>query len=247
MQNVKIRRRSGTFKINVVSNLLLGSLLFSIGAFSLLSGANTQETDGASAEVYRSGSGEDNHGVSLLFNVYGGTDEVYRILDILDEKNAKATFFIGGCWADDNLDCLRAIYEAGHELGNHGYFHKDHTKLSVLENEKEIAACNRFIELALGYTVTLFAPPSGAYDNNALTACKSLHMKTILWSRDTIDWRDKDTALIYSRATRNIRGGEFVLMHPTENTVEALAEILDYYAEKALFAVTVSGNLEGKT
>ena len=66
-----------------------------------------------------------------MFNVYWGTDEVYQILDILTEHEAKATFFIGGCWADDNVECLKEIYAQGHEIGNHGYFHKEHSKMDL--------------------------------------------------------------------------------------------------------------------
>ncbi len=246
MQQHSYRRRSGSFKINLISNLTLGALLVSVGAFSLFSAEKTMKTEGMSAEVYRSALSENNNNVSLMFNVYWGTEEVYQILDILEKKNAKATFFIGGCWADDNVQCLRDIYAAGHEIGNHGYFHKDHSKLNALDNSKEIAECNRFIELAIGEMPVLFAPPSGAYSNDTLSVCNDMEMKMILWSRDTIDWRDKDAALIYSRATKNIQGGEFILMHPVQATVETLENILDYYETKSLFAVTVSENLRQK-
>ena len=69
-------------------------------------------------------------------------------------------------------------------------------------------------------------------------------MKTILWSRDTIDWRDKDKKLIYKRATKDIQGGEFVLMHPMTATVEALGDILKYYQTQGLTTATVSENIE---
>ena len=164
----------------------------------------------------------------------------------MKEFDAKATFFIGGCWADDNAQCLRDIYIAGHEIGNHGYFHKDHSKLSVLENKKEISSCNQFIELVIGTSPILFAPPSGAYNSDTITACKDLWMKTVLWSRDTIDWRDKDKKVIYKRATQNITGGEFVLMHPMKETVDALTDILTEYKNKKLSVITVSENLQSK-
>lgn len=246
MKTISKRRKNDGLKIHLISNLTLGLLVFSIGAFCVFSTDDTLKANGQYAEIYRSAQTETD-GVSLMFNVYWGTEEVYQILDILEEYDAKATFFIGGCWADDNVQCLRDIYAAGHEIGNHGYFHKDHSKLSLTDNEKEIASCNRFIELAVGETPTLFAPPSGAYCNDTLSACKTLGMKTVLWSRDTIDWRDKDAELIYKRATKDIRGGEFVLMHPMKDTVQALGRILKYYQSQSLSAITVSQNLRKKT
>ncbi len=246
MKQVAIRRRSGTFKINLISNLVLGGLLLSVGVFSFFSQDNVAATEGTGGEIYRSASAENNPNVSLMFNVYWGTEEVYDILTLLEKKNAKATFFIGGCWADDNVQCLREIHAAGHEIGNHGYFHKDHSKLTLTENQAEIARCNEFIELSIGQTPSLYAPPSGAYGNETLSACKALGMKTILWSRDTIDWRDKDSALIYKRATKDIQGGEFVLMHPIKETVNALEKILAYYEERGLRVVSVSENLREK-
>lgn len=230
-------------KIHLLTNLVLGVLVLSVGALCLSPADSALQTNGASGEIYRHG-GEDSKSVSLMFNVYWGTEEVYRILDILRLHQAKATFFIGGCWADDNADCLKRIDAEGHELGNHGYFHKDHAKLSVTENRKEISACNRFIQLATQKTPTLFAPPSGAYGEDTLTACKALGMKTVLWSRDTIDWRDKNASLIYTRATKGVQGGEFVLMHPMQETADALEDILKYYESVSISVVTVSEHLK---
>lgn len=249
MKQKREQRKSGglrpSVKRNIATNLVLGTLILSVGALCLAPIDDTALTSGAEAEIYRSAVNEPS-GVSLMFNVYWGTEEVYRILDILQTYKAKCTFFIGGCWADDNVECLREIFARGHEIGNHGYFHKDHDKLSLVQNQKEISDCNRFIELAIGTAPTLFAPPSGAYGNNTLTACKALQMKTILWSRDTIDWRDKDSKIIYTRATKNIQSGEFVLMHPMQATADALTDILAYYQSQNLAVVTVGENLHIK-
>lgn len=229
--------------LSAFTNFTLGFLILSIGALCFAPINESVETEGEKIELYRSASKNSNC-VSLMFNVYGGTEEVYSILEILKQNKAKASFFIGGCWADDNVECLRAIYAGGHEIGNHGYFHKEHNLLSYEQNRKEIFDCNRFIGLAIGIQPTLFAPPSGAYNENTLEACKQLQMKTILWSKDTIDWRDKNPAIIYQRATKNITSGDFVLMHPTKATVDALENILKYYNEKALDVITVSEHLQ---
>ena len=230
---------------HIGGDLVVGVLVLSIGALCLAPIQNSTETNGKFTEIYRSAP-DTSTSVSLMFNVYEGREEVYGILDKLQNHHARATFFLAGCWADDNVDCLREIHQKGHEIGNHGYFHKDHKTLSPLQNEKEISDCSRFIELALGKTPTLFAPPSGAYGDDMLTACQLLQMKTILWSKDTIDWRDQDATLIYTRATKNVKGGDFILMHPTKATVAALDDILNYYQTNSLTVVTVSENLQNK-
>jgi len=61
-----------------------------------------------------------------------------------------------------------------------------------------------------------------------------------MWSKDTIDWRDKDANLVFSRATKNIEGGDLILMHPTEHTLKALPLILEYYSINGYTATTVS-------
>ena len=233
-------QESRSLGLKIVSNLVLSVLVLSVGALCLAPQSNSVSVD-ADVELYRSS--PNPQGVSLMFNVYWGTDEVYDILETLDAHDATATFFIGGCWADDNVECLRDIYTAGHEIGNHGYFHKNQDKLDFTQNRKEIADCNRFIELAIGEKPTLFAPPSGAYNEHTLSAAKLLDMKTVLWSKDTIDWRDKDEKLIYSRATKGVKNGDFILMHPMPATANALDDILIYYENNGLKPITVSENL----
>ncbi len=243
MREYALNRRS--VRLKFATNLVMGVLILSIGALCMAPLDDQAVSSNGEDVVYRS-AGAHATGVSLIFNVYWGTDEVYRILDILAVNDAQATFFIGGCWADDNVDCLKAIYSAGHEIGNHGYFHKDQDKLDLVSNQKEIATCNRFIQLTLGKTPKLFAPPSGAYNDATLKAVSLLGMKTILWSKDTIDWRDKDAKLIYARATKNVQIGDFILMHPMKETADALQDILNYYKTNGLKTVTVSDNLQNK-
>lgn len=182
-------------------------------------------------------------GVSLMFNVYQNTENVYKILDILDTYSAQATFFLGGSWADDNVDCVREIRKRGHEIGSHGYFHRDHSAMNYTQNLQEIQPSVKLLNAILNEEITLFAPPSGAFNDHTLSACKTLELKTIMWSRDTIDWRDNDKSLCYSRATKNLKTGEFILMHPMDVTVKTLPEILKYIREGGFSAVTVSYNL----
>jgi peptidoglycan/xylan/chitin deacetylase (PgdA/CDA1 family) len=65
-----------------------------------------------------------------------------------------------------------------------------------------------------------------------------------MWSKDTIDWRDKDTAIIYKRATSNPENGDLILMHPKEHTLKVLPDIIDFYLGKGFNLVTVSENIK---
>ncbi len=191
--------------------------------------------------VYRRGMSED--GVSLMINVYWGGEEVLAMLDLLGEHHAAATFFLGGSWADDHVDIVREIAARGQEIGSHGYFHRDHDKLDYEGNVREIGTSVEFLSLVTGSPVTLFAPPSGAYSDDTVRAAESMGLKTVLWSKDTVDWRDKDAELVFRRATEGVKGGDLILMHPMEHTVSVLGRILTYYAEHGLRAVCVGENL----
>lgn len=224
--------------ITVITNV---TLIFVVTIVSLVGyfGGNAAAVTYKSENLYSHGN-EERGEVGLTFNIYENTQNVYAILDALDEYDAKATFFIGGSWADDNVDCVREIFRRGHELGSHGYFHKDHSKMSYDANLEEIRPSVRLLEMICGQKVELFAPPSGAYSENTLTACELLELKVIMWSRDTIDWRDKDVSTVVERATKNLKSGEFILMHPKDWTVQALPRILNYVRENGLKAATVS-------
>ncbi len=181
--------------------------------------------------------------VSLMFNVYENTETVNAIIDLLNERGVKATFFVGGCWADDNAETLIKIAENGHETGNHGYFHKDHAALDYDKNREEILLTGKITQALSGVTPVLFAPPSGSFSDDTLEAAFDLGYKVIMWSKDTIDWRDKDVKKVFDRATNGVTNGDLILMHPKEHTLAALPDILDYYEKAGLKAVTVSENI----
>ncbi len=195
--------------------------------------------------VYYSGN-ENSDKVSLMINVYWGTEFLDDMLQTLRENDVKTTFFVGGIWANQETEMLKKIYAEGHEIANHGYFHKDHAKLSLEKNLKEISSTHDIVKSVLGVEMNLFAPPSGAYNKQTVEAANSLGYKTIMWTegRDTIDWRDKDSKTIYNRAIKNCKGGDFVLMHPTKATAEALGDIIKKIKSLGFTLTTVSDNLQ---
>ncbi|MCL1901225.1 MAG: polysaccharide deacetylase family protein [Firmicutes bacterium] len=227
--------------VGVFANLIL---IFIISSIFLLSfGGSILHVDEKSEyDAIYSGNAEKKQ-VSLMFNVYWGTEYIDGILRVLAENNTKATFFIGGTWAEKNDVLLKRIYDEGHEIGNHGFFHIDHKKVSYSKNQEEILITERFIEAIIEVKTNLFAPPSGLYSATTLKAAYDLGYKTIMWSKDTMDFKDADENLCFTRATKDLKNGDLILMHPTAHTLAALQRILKFYSENGFSQVPVSTNI----
>ncbi len=229
-------------KILILTNCILVSVLISV--FAIMFFPNTSQPIYGGEEfgaIYRGN--EKNRNVSLMFNVYENAEVVNGIIDVLNKYGVKATFFVGGCFIDDNVDVLHNIKESGNEIANHGYYHKDHKSLGYAQNQAEIKNCDDFIFGACGVKVNLFAPPSGSFSNETLKACYDLNYKVIMWSKDTIDWRDSDQNKIFYRATNNVSNGDLILMHPKPHTLVVLPSIIEFYKKLNFNLVTVSQNI----
>ena len=173
-----------------------------------------------------------------------GTEYIIPMLQIFKEHDIRITFFIGGEWARENPELLKKIASEGHELGNHGYSHKHHSKLDFNQNRYEILETEKEIESITGVKTNLFAPPYGEFNDITLKAAHSLGYKTIMWSIDTIDWRRDGTEKIINRVMKNPHNGALVLMHPTADTVAALPVIIEGLQKQGFKIGTVSEALE---
>lgn len=173
---------------------------------------------------------------ALTMNVDWGEEEIPKILEILKERDVKITFFVSGKWAEKNPKLLRRMYIEGHEIGSHGYGHKLCSKIGPDQIREELTKTEQVMEPLLdGMELTLFAPPSGDYDQRTVDICRELGYKLTLWSADTIDWKEGSTAeVITKRVLKKELDGGIILMHPKPETVKALPKILDGIEEKGL-------------
>lgn len=227
--------------VGMISNFVILLIVGSVFSFAFMKGtvdANAPTEQGA---IYQGNIA--NRNISLMINVYWGNEYIEPMLQVLSEKNAKTTFFVGGSWVAKNDELLSKIVSAGHELGNHGFNHRDQNKLSLQENKQEIKSTHDLVFQLTGIAMTLFAPPSGAFSNNTLVAAYDLGYKTIMWTRDTIDWRDKNATIIYNRAVKNPQNGDLILMHPTAETLKALPDIVTKLQSFGFQIVPVGQNL----
>lgn len=182
-----------------------------------------------------SGSNSSNY-TAFACNVDWGNEVIPEILEILREKDTKITFFVTGRWVREFPDLFKNIVNEGHEIGSHGYEHLNYSKLSLEQNREQIKTAEEMIVKHGSTKPTLFAPPSGDYNQDTLVAAEELGYKTILWSIDTIDWRQGSTKdIIISRVMdKPNHNGAIILMHPMPETAKALPLIIDKLHEKNL-------------
>lgn len=225
------------------SNALILVMLVAMSCVAVY-GINIVQSSSVVNGVYYSGD-ENSNKVTLMINVYWGTEYLDDMLQVLADNDVKTTFFVGGTWAVKESEMLKKIYDAGHEIGNHGYYHKDQGKLSAEKNFEEITNTHKLVKSLIGIDMNLFAPPSGSYNRKTVEIATELGYKTIMWTdgRDTIDWRDQDSEVIFKRAIKNCKGGDFVLMHPTEATKNALDKTIKTLKQQGFELCTVSENL----
>ncbi|MEG1550753.1 MAG: polysaccharide deacetylase family protein [Oscillospiraceae bacterium] len=179
--------------------------------------------------------------LAITFDAAWGADDTNKLIEILKQYNAKATFFVVGDWAKKFPDSVKAFHAQGHEIANHSYSHKQYTKLSYDEIRNDIMKCNEEIKKSIGTMPTLLRAPSGAYSNDTIKAATSLSMSTIQWSVDSLDWQGLEIAEIVKRVDTAAENGSIILFHnDVKNTPEALKEILKRLSKKGFSFVTVS-------
>jgi peptidoglycan/xylan/chitin deacetylase (PgdA/CDA1 family) len=165
-----------------------------------------------------------------------------RLLDVLKERNIKATFFVLGKCVAEYPDIAKRIVDEGHEIANHSWNHPQLTKLSPSAFDSEISQTNAAIEKATGVRPVTMRPPYGAI-NAALT--KRLNeeygLSVILWSVDPLDWKIRKSDHVSGHIIKNAAPGAIILAHDIHaSTIDAMPATLDALQSKGYKFATVS-------
>ena len=183
----------------------------------------------------------DQKMVSISFDAAWGNEDTQMLIDILAKYNIKATFFVVGDWVDKYPESVKALSDAGHEVMNHSNSHAHMSKLSREEIIADVEACNDKIEAVTGVRPTLIRPPYGEYDDNVISAIRSIGMEPIQWDVDSLDWKDLPASEIIQRVTSKVQPGSIVLFHNAAlHTPEALPSILEKLLQEGYTFVPIS-------
>jgi peptidoglycan/xylan/chitin deacetylase (PgdA/CDA1 family) len=155
----------------------------------------------------------DGKRVSLTFDDGPNPDATPRILDALAEHQVKATFFILGTHAERWPELVRRVVDEGHQVANHGYFHKKLHLKSPAYVKRDITLGKRAIERAGAPAPQFFRAPHGFRSPWVTAIARSLGQRTIGWSLGVWDSDRPGVKAIVKRTLEGTRPGSIVLLH----------------------------------
>lgn len=179
--------------------------------------------------------------VALTFDD-GPSPYTDRLLQILNDADARATFFLIGNKVADNTPGAKRIAEAGMEIGSHTWEHPNMTTIPAADVPAQFAKADNAIRWATGVTPTLWRPPGGLTDDAVNEQAAKFGLAAILWDVVPFDWiNDSDTAATRYMLMTQIKPGSVVLFHDTySSTVDLVYQFLPVLKANGYHVVTVS-------
>ena len=162
-----------------------------------------------------------------------------RLLAGLEERQVQATFLLCGYRLEIYPELAKQIFEAGHEIGLHGYSHKDMAKLSRKELLQEIRDTRAL--LPDGCDATFLRPPGGSGTKLLEQVAAQEDLALLLWSVDPRDWAVHDASAVEAAVISQVQDGDVILLHDlSDSSVDAALSIIDRLHREGFRFVTVS-------
>jgi peptidoglycan/xylan/chitin deacetylase (PgdA/CDA1 family) len=176
----------------------------------------------------------DSGAVALTFDD-GPSPDTSAVLDVLRERDLKATFFMIGRAVERHPQVARRVAAEGHEVGNHSYSHPVYLFRSASETARQLERAQAVIESATGVRPRLSRPPCGVRTRAYFRAARRLGLRTVQWDAAGFDWKDIAAREIANRVLKDVRAGSIILLHDGDSacredrrrTVAALPHIVE--------------------
>jgi peptidoglycan/xylan/chitin deacetylase (PgdA/CDA1 family) len=171
-----------------------------------------------------------------------------RILNILENHNIKATFFVIGKKVEKYPNIIKEIISKSHVLGNHTYSHKILTFLKPHKIKEEIKNCENTIFKSVNYKTKYIRTPHGFRSLFLNKILKEFNYTLVSWTKGIWDTDLVPSNILLSRVKRKNKNLEILLLHDgkdlceeynPEELLRVLPEIIGYYKENGYNFVTI--------
>ena len=165
-----------------------------------------------------------------------------RLLQILNDNDAKSTFFLIGNKVAANPAGAKRVADAGMEVANHTWEHPNMTTIPPEDIGSQISKANDAIQAATGQRPKLLRTAGGLINDNVLAAAKQQGMADINWDVIPFDWmNDANTAATTYMLKTQIKPRSVVLFHDTySSTVDVVYQFIPVLKANGYHLVTVS-------
>lgn len=162
-----------------------------------------------------------------------------QLLEGLYDRGVKATFLLCGYRLVNYPDVAREIFQAGHEIGFHGYSHNPMKTMSRRQIAQELMDTQAL--LPEGCKPVFLRPPGGFSSDAVVQVAQARGLALLHWSVDPRDWAVKDAAAIEKAVLQQVKDGDIILLHDmSKSSVEAALNIIDALQKQDYTFVTVS-------
>ena len=154
-------------------------------------------------------------GVLLTFDDGPCPDTTLPLLNLLDQHDVKAVFFLIGARVEQWPDLAQEILRRGHSVGNHTQTHPATTFWSFASKRtwEEIAGCQQSLRAVLGHEARWFRAPAGHYQAFTHSCLRAQGLQLMGWSRRGFDGVDPRVDAVLNRLTDGVMNGEILLLH----------------------------------
>ena len=171
-----------------------------------------------------------------------------RLLDVLKEKKAHATFFLVAEQAQRHPELVKRALAEGHTVGLHAFWHRDFLKLTEDERQNDLALGKKVLHDITGKEPVYWRPPHGFRDFSVMEVAAAEKLTVVNWSVIPRDWTGIGRQEIHNRVMDKAENGSIVLLHDGDSpfykasrqpTVDAVALLIDSLREKGYHLVSL--------
>jgi len=178
--------------------------------------------------------------VALTFDDGPSASYTNKVLDMLQEYDAKATFFLVGNRISKCKAEVKRMADEGHEIGHHTWSHTFFGEMTADQIKNDFQKVQNAVKNASGASITVYRAPGGSITKNALNNIPVPH---IMWSVDTRDWATRNTEKVKNAILNGLKDGAIILLHDIHGTtytgtLAAMEYIADHDLDVEFVTVT---------
>jgi peptidoglycan/xylan/chitin deacetylase (PgdA/CDA1 family) len=185
--------------------------------------------------------------VALTFDDGPHPQGTPAVLEILADRDARATFFLVGEQVERHPALAAEIAAAGHAIALHGFRHRNLMRVPPGALAADLDRAHALIGEATGMAPSVYRPPYGIFSPAGLAIARRRGWEPMLWSRWGTDWRRHiRPETIARRVTAGAAPGDVLLLHDADyysakdswrRTVAALPLVMDELERRGLRSI----------